>query len=341
MTQPVTGQRPHRELISELYDRHASGLFVYCYDQLGDPGSAADALVAVLTGAPPVEPSRAALYTLARREINRRDVRYPPPATDTDPATALVERVIREIRPHQREVLLLSAVCRLSTEEIAAVLDVALDTASELIFTARHRFAQSLAASLEQAHVAGAVPPHVAEVLGALEIAPIEDSLARFPWRQPPLGLRARLLAVLPTDDRTPSAPPRPPALPIKQLWPTTPNWPVPLAEPDEITQSGVFTATAPPRPRKPINLKPEHDATTEPMPQLHKGTGGASGLLPTPGDPPKAIADQRRPRSHQRLRPFKAIDHHYDWMWELVGLVICVAIALTVFFAVPMIITP
>ncbi|WP_036331245.1 hypothetical protein, partial [Microbispora sp. ATCC PTA-5024] len=32
--------------------------------------------------------------------------------------------------------------------------------------------------------------------------------------------------------------------------------------------------------------------------------------------------------------------DKHYDWLWELVGFLICLAIALIVFFAVPTIVS-
>jgi hypothetical protein len=64
----LTGQRSRSELIAELYERHAAGLFAYCHDQLGESTSAGDAVVAVFTGVPTVEPPpRAALYALAHR----------------------------------------------------------------------------------------------------------------------------------------------------------------------------------------------------------------------------------------------------------------------------------
>ncbi|MFD0889441.1 hypothetical protein ACFQ08_33315, partial [Streptosporangium algeriense] len=47
MNQPILGQRSRGELITELYDTHAAGLFAYCHDQLGDPGAAGTALAAV------------------------------------------------------------------------------------------------------------------------------------------------------------------------------------------------------------------------------------------------------------------------------------------------------
>lgn len=153
MTQPLTDRRSRGELIAELYDRHAAGLFVYCLDQLGDADAAADALAAVLAAVPAVEPPRAALYTLARREIFRRDVVQAPPRVDasTDPVGALIERVLREMRPHQREVLLLAMVCGLSVEELARVLDVATDTALDMTLSADNRFTQAFRLALKSA----------------------------------------------------------------------------------------------------------------------------------------------------------------------------------------------
>ncbi len=326
MTQPLTGQRSQREPISELYDRHAAELFVYCYDQLGDSGAAADVLITVLVGAPPTERSRASLYALARREIGRRDVRTPPPATDsaTRPATSLIERVFREMRPHQREVLLLSAVCGLPTEELATILDVAVDTASDMIFSARNRFTGSLTAALTHARSTEYVSKRLAEVYGALEVAGLEDALSCLPWPRPPLELRERILSLAPALPHVPATGTT--TVPGRLMWPTTPNWPVPLAEPDEITQSGVFTAKLPPLPRAawapppadgpgdtpagtpaPTNApqrarhlkRPRHDETTTPIPRM--GTGGKDFLA-------EALARSfrlrpPRARSH-RLRP-------------------------------------
>ena len=39
------------------------------------------------------------------------------------------------------------------------------------------------------------------------------------------------------------------------------------------------------------------------------------------------------------RVRPDR--DKHYDWAWELIGFLVCVTIAMIVFFAVPLIIGP
>src|SRR5262245_3671356 len=112
VSQPLTGQRPRAELIAELYDLYAAGMFAYCADQLGDLGSASDVLVSVLPAVPDTAPPRAALYAFARREIHRRDIVYSPPTVDPliDPATALVERSLRDLRSHHREVLVLCAV---------------------------------------------------------------------------------------------------------------------------------------------------------------------------------------------------------------------------------------
>lgn len=291
MSHPLSDQRSHSDLIAELYDRHAAGLFAYCFDQLGDKGSAADAVIAVLTSVPVVQPRRSLLYALARREISRRDVVYFPPVVDfaVDPATALIERVVRDIRPHQREVLLLAAVCRLTPDELADVLDVAIDTAGQLIVSARNRFTQSLKTALYHARHAAYVPERVAEVYGALEVAPIEDVLARLPWQRPPGDLRARLLAILPALDSAGTTQPKT-RLPVKQLWPTTPDWPLPLTDPDQTTTTSLIpvvppdsappSAGLPPAPVLPPTADPDvarsrrdrkskHEATTEPIPRL------------------------------------------------------------------------
>ncbi|MET8333927.1 hypothetical protein [Streptosporangium canum] len=272
MTQPLLGQRSRGELIAELYDRHAAGLFAYCHDQLGDPGSAAAALVAVLTAVPDIEPPRAALYAFARREIHLRDVVHAPPAADADPVSSFVERVLRDLRPHQREVLYLSGVCEMDTSELSWVLDVAADTADELTVSACRRFAQSLSLALPSARV----PDHLAEVFGALSVAPIRDVLVRAPWATPPATLRSLALG-------TPSAPavsPPPPVLQVKPLWPTAPSWPPPPAGAGARTGTGAFSP--PDRFPDPFSdpfpdpfSAPEpgvvsaHEAATEPMPKL------------------------------------------------------------------------
>ncbi|WP_433244443.1 hypothetical protein ACQPYK_41635 [Streptosporangium sp. CA-135522] len=273
MPQPLLGQHTRGELIAELYDRHAAGLFAYCHDQIGDPDSAAAALVAVLTAVPDVEPPRAALYAFARREIYLRDVRYAPPAAvaDTDPVAALVERVLRDLRPHQREVLFLSGVCEMDTAELSWVLDVAADTADELTVSACRRFAQSLNLALASARV----PDHLTDAFGALAVAPVRDVLVRAPWATPPAALRVLALG---SPSGTAAAPPAPP---VKPLWPTTPAWPLPLAEADALTGTGLFTPPDRfPDPFSPADLSgpfsapdPDavsaHEATTEPMPKL------------------------------------------------------------------------
>ncbi|MEO3857266.1 hypothetical protein [Acrocarpospora sp. B8E8] len=503
MTQPLTGHRSRSDLIAELYERHAAGLFAYCHDQLGETASAADALVAVLTSVPGSEPQRAALYALARREIYRRDVSYALPAVDSvaDPATALIERVFRDIRPHQREVLLLSAGCGLNVNELSWVLDVAVDTAAELTTSARNRFGQTLATAVTAAREAPFVPPDVAEIYDAIGVAPIEDVLARLPWRQPAHGVRQRVLSALPFEE--PSAA-QPPGLITKKLWPTTPVWPLPLKPPDEVSNACLVQAEGLAEPAE--QAKPQgrrrHEALTEPMPrirgsilrvlsdtyprrkriapkaplrpvdqvealveeglatfekmesfdaftpaeaeeaaaagnpaepeagtraeaQVDAGAGSRldsrldapaesraearvdvradakveTAVAPTvepvakpvvaegaaaaeearvedarearvevaatlpvldddlPGgtttvdDTPSALAraamagrESERPRQRKRKRkvkPIKVGEHHYDWLWELIGFAICLAIALLVFFSVPTLVTP
>ncbi|SFJ70934.1 hypothetical protein SAMN05216275_111153 [Streptosporangium canum] len=273
MTQPLLGQRSRGELIAELYDRHAAGLFAYCHDQLGDPGSAAAALVAVLTAVPDIEPPRAALYAFARREIHLRDVVHAPPAADADPVSSFVERVLRDLRPHQREVLYLSGVCEMDTSELSWVLDVAADTADELTVSACRRFAQSLSLALPSARV----PDHLAEVFGALSVAPIRDVLVRAPWATPPATLRTLALG---SPSAPATAPPPPPVLQVKPLWPTAPSWPPPPAGAGARTGTGAFSP--PDRFPDPFSdpfpdpfSAPEpgvvsaHEAATEPMPKL------------------------------------------------------------------------
>ncbi|MEU4538553.1 hypothetical protein AB0G15_27270 [Streptosporangium sp. NPDC023825] len=275
MTQPLLGQRSRVELIAELYDRHAAGLFAYSHDQLGNADSASDVLVAVLSGVSDAEPPRAALYALARREIFLRDIVYSPPAVGLDPAAALVERVLGDLRTHQREVLYLSGVCEMDASELSWVLDVAVDTADELTVSACRRFAQSLGYALASARV----PENMTEVFGALAVAPVRDVLNLAPWATPPVGLRAAVLG-----------PQAPPAVPVarrsmsplvRQLWPTTPAWPLPLAEtgvpagppigasafpvPDHMAEDRFPDPFAP---RDPDAVS-THEATTEPMPRL------------------------------------------------------------------------
>ncbi|WP_182885960.1 RNA polymerase sigma factor [Microbispora sp. H10885] len=320
MTSPLTGQRSRSELIAELFERHAAGLFAYCHDQLGETASAADAVVAVFTTAPAAAdpPSRAMLYALARREIYRRDVSYALPAVDSvaDPATALIERVFRDIRPHQREVLLLSEVCGLTPPELSLVLDVAVDTAGELAAGAKRRFTQTLATAVAAARSAPFVPPSVAEVYDAIGVAPVADVLARLPWRHPSASVRNRVLAALPYEE------PGDPAatgtgqvadesgaqpgaqsgaqsggLVTKRLWPTTPTWPLPLSDPDQVTNTCVVKTEAltPQEPRR----RAKHEATTEPMPRLR----GALLNSLTEGRLRRKRATRPEPRS-QETRP-------------------------------------
>ncbi|MBP2703362.1 hypothetical protein JOL79_06060 [Microbispora sp. RL4-1S] len=284
MTAPLTGQRSRSELIAELYERHAAGLFAYCHDQLGETSSAGDAVVAVFTSAPPAEPpSRAALYTLARREIYRRDVSYALPAVDSvaDPATALIERVFRDIRPHQREVLLLSAVCGLETAELSAVLDVARDTAEELTYGARRRFAQTLETAVAAARSAPYMTPEVAEVYDAINVAPVDDVLARLPWRRPAASVRDRVLSALPYEGQGTATGP---GGADRKLWPTSPTWPLPLSDPNQVSNTivvkadvikGRGTTSDGSSDRR---RRARHEAATEPLPKLRGSVLSALG---------------------------------------------------------------
>ncbi|XVQ84603.1 hypothetical protein ACQP2K_38230 [Microbispora siamensis] len=316
MTPPLTGQRSRSELIAELYERHAAGLFAYCHDQLGETASAADAVVAVFTAAPTAEPpSRAPLYALARREIYRRDVSYALPAVDSvaDPATSLIERVFRDIRPHQREVLLLSEVCGLTAPELALVLDVAADTAEELIAGATRRFSQTLETAVTAARSAPFVPASVAEVYDAIGVSPLGDVLARLPWRRPAASVRDRVLSALPYEEpgSVTTGGEQSSGLVTKRLWPTTPTWPLPLSDPDQVTNTCVVKTDAIAQPQG-SRRKAKHEATTEPMPRLRgallnslgesrlrrKRTGRPTSAerpaaLAAPVEPPQASAQE------------------------------------------------
>ena len=276
MTHSLTEQRSRPELVADLYDRHAAGLFAYCADQLGDLGSAGDVLVAVLGGVPVAAgqpaPQRAALYAFARREILRRDVVYSPPVVDpiVDPASALVERALSELRLQQREVLLLTQVCGLNRDELAWVLDVAPDTAEELAVNAAGRFKQSLAQALAIAEKR--VPKPIADIYAALAVAPLRDVLGRLPWPSPPGTLRIHFAGSL-------SATPAP--LFVKPRWPVPPNWPLPLDEADPASTTRLFPAEllTPPSPTR----TPEHDATTAPMPKLRRPSAEGPAPFPSP----------------------------------------------------------
>lgn len=311
MTAPLTGLRSRSELIAELYERHAAGLFAYCHDQLGETASAADAVVAVFTTAPAAEPpSRGALYALARREIYRRDVSYALPAVDSvaDPATSLIERVFRDIRPHQREVLLLSEVCGLPAPELSLVLDVAADTAEELIAGATRRFAQTLETAVTAARSAPFVPASVAEVYDAICVSPLGDVLARLPWRRPAATVRDRVLAALPYDEpgSATAGGEQSSGLITKRLWPTTPTWPLPLSDPDQVTNTCVVKADAIAQPQG-SRRRAKHEATTEPMPRLRGALLNSLGegrlrrkrtARPAPAERPEALAAPVEPQA-------------------------------------------
>ncbi|MEU8145861.1 hypothetical protein [Nonomuraea sp. NPDC048901] len=344
MTDLLTDHPSRAELIAELYDRYAAGLFAYCADQLGDHGSAADALVSVLgsaadawasargsgattsasargsgattsasargsalaasasvrVGGQAAPPARAALFAFARREIQRRDVVYAPPVVDPliDPASALVERVLRELRPHQREVLVLCEVCGLDRAELAWVLDVAPDTADELATSATHRYRQALDTTLACTETRVSKP--VADVYGALGVAPLRDVLGRLPWPPPPASLHSHF---------APQIPPGRTAAPmfVKPLWPGPPTWPQPLAVADAATSTGIFPTEllTPPSPSR----VPEHEAPTAPMPKLRDPFGPGSALegpapagLAPKGPTPEGLAPEGLAPEGQRF---------------------------------------
>ncbi|NUR83995.1 MAG: hypothetical protein HOY71_07905, partial [Nonomuraea sp.] len=283
------------------------------------------------------------------------------------------ERTLRELRPHQREVLLLCEVCRLERAELAWVLDVAVDTADELAVSAGHRFRQTLETAL--ASTGARVPKPVADVYGALGVAPPRDILGRLPWPAPPPSLRFHF-----AGSRTAPAAP----LFVKPLWPVPPTWPLPLGESDPATSTGLFPTEllTPPAPH------PAHEETTAPMPKIgYRPTprmmplsapvpadvldddpvtqdlpaigdvlvaSAAPGSLfrPPPREPvyrmPEPVAEEPPPVVAEPApepvvrRPIRVRkERHYDWAWELIGFLACVAIALAVFFSIPSIVHP
>lgn len=296
MTHPLTDQRSRREQIAELYDGHAAGLFVYCADQLGDLGSAADVLESVLTSAPE-DPPRAALYAFARRELHRRDVVYAPPVVDplTDPVSALVERILRELRPQQREVLVLGHVCGLDLAELAWVLDVAADTAEELALSAAHRFRQILNMALAATGAGGSKP--VADVYGALAVAPLRDVFGRLPWPEPPGTLRIHLAGSSTAD---------PAPLFVKPRWPVPPAWPQPLGTADPATTTVLFPRDLL-RPPSPSRV-PDHDATTTPMPKFRDDVReGPASFDALRANPASSAPFERLRGNPASLKPFEA----------------------------------
>ncbi|WP_205315805.1 hypothetical protein, partial [Nonomuraea lactucae] len=65
--------------------------------------------------------------------------------------------------------------------------------------------------------------------------------------------------------------------------------------------------------------------------------SGGTAPRKPGPRRPgPRPTpASRKQPRGRPRQ------DRHHDWAWEVVGFLLCVAIAMIVFFAMPTIISP
>ena len=116
---------------------------------------------------------------------------------------------------------MLCEVCGLDRAELAWVLDVAPDTADELATSATHRYRQALDTALACTETRVSKP--VADVYGALGVAPLRDVLGRLPWPPPPPSLHSHF---------APQIPPGRTAAPmfVKPLWPGPPTWPQPLA---------------------------------------------------------------------------------------------------------------
>jgi len=66
-----------------------------------------------------------------------------------------------------------------------------------------------------------------------------------------------------------------------------------------------------------------------EPVYLLPEGPG------PERAEPGPEKAARAVPQEPERLVVFR--EQHYDWVWELAGFVICLAIAMLVFFTMPL----
>ncbi|MEV0198402.1 hypothetical protein, partial [Nonomuraea sp. NPDC050691] len=64
------------------------------------------------------------------------------------------------------------------------------------------------------------------------------------------------------------------------------------------------------------------------------------SGAPPRPLRSGKGAPGKGAPRKGARPRPRRGQRHH-DWAWELIGFLMCVVIAMIVFFSVPAILSP
>ncbi|MEV4187451.1 hypothetical protein AB0J28_39085, partial [Streptosporangium canum] len=102
---------------------------------------------------------------------------------------------------------------------------------------------------------------------------------------------------------------------------------------------------------RGPYTRRPRHAAPSgvaqpdAPAPEaITPDTAGITGAAEVEAGTARVSRPARAGRRARRRHRAAGGGHrhrHYDWIWELVGFLICVAIAMIVFFAVPTIVTP
>ncbi|WP_283134082.1 RNA polymerase sigma factor [Rhizohabitans arisaemae] len=373
MATSLTDHRPRRDLVAGLYDLHAGALYAYCHDQLGDPGTAAECLIAAFSHGDDAE----SLFAWTRKEIAER--RAAPAASPltivNDPARALIARVVRELRPRQREVLLLHLAWNITGDALARVLDVAPDTAAELVANARSRFDKTLVVMLRSEQ------PGAADAVARLAQAGLGPLLARLPWPYPPRELRGRILREISAVDQAAMPAPAAPAVTVSPpaVPPAPPSsHPLPRRSPaggDMLT--GDEHPAAPPTPwdrepaaphqarsrnpstRHPYRRQdpdaPRLDESTQPVPEIHDAdlpAAAPEGLdrvadpvrpappVPSSGPESGSWFTKTRPEEfgtadaakddddRSWFSRFRSDDRNIDWLWEAVGLILCLGIA-------------
>ncbi|RJL25127.1 sigma factor-like helix-turn-helix DNA-binding protein [Bailinhaonella thermotolerans] len=243
-----------------------------------------------------------ALFTHARREIDKHaPVSGPPAPPPADPAAEIVERVVRELRPHQREVLLLSEAYGFAPADLAKVLDVAADTAAQLADRARRHFEQALTTALISAETDDAA----IRLADTLLTSGLGWVLAVLPVPPLPPDLRERVL----NEVSGPAGSP----LPAKRLDlapspdPVTPPAADAMTEPIPKYRGPVLAAPVPlssPAPEKDAEQDSARDSARDSAPEDRAGTptsAAPAGHPETRGGRHARPADEtRRPSAEQ-----------------------------------------
>jgi RNA polymerase sigma-70 factor (ECF subfamily) len=158
----LAGDRP---AFDELFERYRQPIWAFFRRRLADPAEAEelsqDTFLAVLEAARRYEPRasfRSYLFGIAfnvlsaaRRKTRRKGDVSPPdagdvPAATTDPAAVLwVRQALAALDPKDREIVMLREFDALDYAEIAAVLDVPLNTVRSRLFRARLALRDQLA----------------------------------------------------------------------------------------------------------------------------------------------------------------------------------------------------